>query len=487
MVFWNQTYSRFDQVTLPVNTIAVQATDLIQAYFENPSLRLWAERFASEQQVEFQNIQVRAMRPLTDKPITTNATGLATNSVDAYASCRTLDLYAFDYYPSLLDPISLAPYAFARGVKHQPFWLLEFVSGGGHRLSGSGRSQAWPGALQQSVVHAAANGASLVAHFQFRTFPFGAEQLNYAIVDADGIVRRRYHECADTAEVLKRLSPWLEDSRLDCRVALLFGYDALWALHMKPVNPDFTPLGYLEQLVRELASFGVSADVLDVRQIPETPKQYRLVVLPDLIVFDRESQARLKAYTASGGHVAASFLTSVKNRDNVGYTEPLPSGLQDLFGLAVAEVDPVFPHTVSAVETTGATVTRGQTASWLECLELNGAEAWAEIPDGFRRGAAVVARHNFGRGLAWYCGTRLSKNLAWAFWQAVLTEAALLAPELAAPAAGGLPADSAHASRWHLPAVCLQLHPPGSAYRTERFFRAGRQRTSRPDRPVAGA
>ena len=433
MAFWNQTYTRFDQVALPVNTIEVQTTDLIQAYFENPSLRLWAERFASEQQIEFQNIQVRAMRPETDKPITTNATGLATNSIDAYASCRTLDFYAFDYYPSLLDPISVAPYAFARGVKRQPFWLLEFVSGGGHRLSGSGRSQAWPGALQQSVVHAAANDASLVAHFQFRTFPFGAEQLNYAIVDADGVPRRRFRECSDTAEVLRKLSPWLDNSALDSRVALLFDYDALWALHMKPVNPDFTPLGYLEQLVRELASFGVSADILDARQIPETPKQYRLVVLPALIVFDRESQARLKAYAASGGHVVASFLTSVKNRDNVGYTEPLPSGLQDLFGLAVAEVDPVFPHTVSAVETTGVTATCGQTASWLECLELDGAEAWAVVAEGFRRGAAVVARNRFGAGQSWYCGTRLSGAMARAFWQTVLAEAALLVPELTVP------------------------------------------------------
>ena len=71
----------------------------------------------------------------TEYPVTTNGTGLATNSIDYYKSTRKLDCYGFDYYPGLRDAaVDSFPYAFARGVKDgAPFWVMEFMSGGGHR------------------------------------------------------------------------------------------------------------------------------------------------------------------------------------------------------------------------------------------------------------------------------------------------------------------------------------------------------------------
>ncbi len=47
---------------------------------------------------------------------------------------------------------------------------------------------------QEHIFLIMALGVDMMLHFQFRTFPFGAEQLNYAIVDADGVPRRRYRE-----------------------------------------------------------------------------------------------------------------------------------------------------------------------------------------------------------------------------------------------------------------------------------------------------
>src|SRR5699024_7705691 len=120
--------------------------------------RLDFERFSSDSLTEYQDIQQDVLRKYTDKTITTNATGLATNSINYYDSFKKLDAYGFDYYPSLRDKeINSLPYAFARGVCDRDFWLVEFASGGGHGLRGSGRLQPHPGALKQSVIHAFAS------------------------------------------------------------------------------------------------------------------------------------------------------------------------------------------------------------------------------------------------------------------------------------------------------------------------------------------
>ena len=70
-------------------------------------------------------------------------------------------------------------------------------------------------------------------HFQYRTFPFGAEQLNYAIVDMDGIPRRRYYEMQETAALLKKIEPY-EEARFVNEAAILVDYDVHWALRINP-------------------------------------------------------------------------------------------------------------------------------------------------------------------------------------------------------------------------------------------------------------
>ena len=151
-IFWSQEYTDFSEINPPVNTIEVGAQEQIRAFYENPTVRLDFERFSSDSQIEYQDIQTLALKKHTKYPVTTNGTGLATNSIDYYKSSKLLDNYAFDYYPGLRDTsVDSFPYAFARGIKSgKPFWILEFMSGGGHRLSGSGRVQPNPGGFETS-------------------------------------------------------------------------------------------------------------------------------------------------------------------------------------------------------------------------------------------------------------------------------------------------------------------------------------------------
>lgn len=433
-IFWSQEYDDFDEIPVPVNTIEVGARNQIDAYYENPTVRLQFERFCSTSQKEYQDLQAAALRRFLQVPITTNATGLATNSIDYFDSTENLDRYAFDFYPGLRDAkVDSFPYAFARGVKAgAPFWVLEFMSGGGHKLGGTGRVQPNPGALKQAVVQSMAHGGEMMLHFQFRTYPFGAEQLNYAIVDMDGVPRRRYREMQETAALLKKLEP-LENTAFPREAAVCFDYDSHWALRIKPVNdPAFHYVDYCGKLYHYLENIGVTADVTSLKA---DWSSYRVVILPAAIILSSEEQEKVKRFVEQGGTVIATFLTSVKNKDNVGYTESLPAGLTEVFGSVVEEVEPVFDgnHTklrlcmesyeaLCHMEETEDNVMESTDGMWSELLG-GVSETLGSYLEDYKEGAKVVSAFTCGKGRAYYVGTDLEPEAYRAFLKGVMKEA----------------------------------------------------------------
>ncbi len=433
-IFWSQEYDDFDEIPVPVNTIEAGARNQIDAYHENPTVRLQFERFCSGSQKEYQDLQAAALRKYLQVPITTNATGLATNSIDYFDSTENLDRYAFDFYPGLRDAkVDSFPYAFARGVKDgEPFWVLEFMSGGGHKLGGNGRLQPNPGALKQAVVQSMAHGGEMMLHFQFRTYPFGAEQLNYAIVDMDGVPRRRYREMQETAALLKKLEP-LEKTVFPRETAICFDYDSHWALRIKPVNdPTFHYVDYCGRLYNYLENIGVTADVTSLKA---DWSSYKVVILPAVMVMSPGEQEKVKRFVEQGGTVIATFLTSVKNKDNVGYTESLPAGLTEVFGSVVEEVEPVFDenHTrlrlcmesyeaLCHMEETEDNVMLTSDGMWSELLG-GVSETLGSYLEDYKEGAKVVSAFTCGKGRAYYVGTDLEPEIYRIFLKGVMKEA----------------------------------------------------------------
>ncbi|WP_284646290.1 beta-galactosidase [Paenibacillus silviterrae] len=414
-VFWGQRYNAFRQINLPVATIETNTIKPIDSYFDNPSLRLDFERFCSESNIAYQLVQAEALREHGGKHqiVTTNGTGCGTNSIDYFDNFRELDRYGVDAYPNLRgEELYGASFEWALGrnmeTKSEPgrFWVLELACGGGHALWGhEGRLQPYPGAIKQLAIHAFAGGAELVTHFQYIQFPYGAEQLNHSILDADGVPRRRYREVQEAASDLNQLAGLLRETEIRCDTAILFDYDSLWALKIKPVHKQFSWISHAQIWYEQLTQLGIGTDVITAKA---DISRYRLIVVPSLFLMDDDLRQKLKDYTASGGIVVATFLTSVKNKDNVAFQETLPAGMTDLFGVHVTEWEPVFEHSVSLIELEQEKQRwEGMSRYWTECLEVQGAELVGRYADTFRQGEGVVSRRAFGQGTAYYIGTML--------------------------------------------------------------------------------
>ena len=410
--FWGESFTDFHEISIPIANGEIKEPDLIPDYFDNPSLRLNFDNFASNSFCEYLNIQNDILKT-TGKPVTTNSTGFGTNLINYYEFFKELDIFGLDIYPALWSPNNKETefsYSFSRAMKNKPFWILEFSIGGGHGLwAKEGRLQPVPGAIELSVMHAFASGAELLTHFQYKTYRIGSEQLNYALLDQDRVPRRKYFEFSQTAKMLEKYSDIFENSTpVNSSVAVVFDYNSLWALKIKPINHDFSYIDFCSAFYNTLREIGIEADIIS----PEADfSKYSLLITPSPFLTNPQYIKKIENYVKEGGNIVSTFLTSVKDYDNVAYDTSLPSHLTNVFGVTVSEVEPVFDSSRAkiVIEIKNSKIKK-LNYHWIDELSPISAETIGYISDTYRKGKSVITKNIYGKGCAYYIGTMPDAN-----------------------------------------------------------------------------
>lgn len=137
---------------------------------------------------------------------------------------------------------------------------------------------------------------------------------------------------------------------------------------------------------------------------------------------------KLRSYVNQGGTAVSTFLTSVKNTDNVATSDSLPGGLGDLFGIVVEEVEPVFDSSQATVTIkAGDKDYKGRNQYWCETLKIQGAEILGIITDKYCKDMCVASKNIYGRGKAYYLGTGLEDTLMKEFIKEITSQAGISA------------------------------------------------------------
>lgn len=412
-IFWGQTYERFDQINMPIRTIETNTEQLLDYYYENPSLRLDYERYCSQSIMEFQNVQAEEIRKHTSKTVTTNCIGPSNNGMNYHESYASLDVASPDIYPSLRTNESYHTsfdFAFARGIKGKNFWMVETSSGGGHGVWGKqGILQPFPGCLRQNAIHAFAGGADVMCYFQWKTFRFGAEQLEAAIMDNDNIPRRRFAEFKAASADLRKVKDILNNTKIINETAICFDYDSFWASCIKPFHSEFYYSHFCAELYGSLAKAGIGADVIPCT---DAINRYRLIILPAMMIMGDDFKETLRKYVESGGVVLMTFLSSIKDvYNNAPAAQSFPAGLTDLFGIRVGEGEPVFGSTIAEISfTLDGRDHAGTNRYWTESIEPLDAQVIGRYSSTYRSGEALISRKAVGAGQAYYLGCGLDED-----------------------------------------------------------------------------
>lgn len=411
-VFWNQTYTAWDEVDVP------RATPTNRV---NPHRKLDYYRFISDSVCRYAKIQSDILRNYI-KPgdfITTN--GIFGNLDSHRMTEESLDFIMYDSYPNF-------PYCFAlfreedntkdRGwSKHLSevrsispvFGIMEQQSG----ANGSMEMMApvpRPGQITLWTMQSIAHGADFVSYFRWRTATMGTEMYWHGILDYSGRDNRRLAEIKDISRKLERMQP-LAGCRYEARVAVLRDYDNIWngqADVWQKTLDETSVWGLFEACQRSHTPY----DYLYIDNCnPADLKNYDVIFYPHAAIFTEERAEILKKYVEQGGVLVFGCRTAYKDIHGICVTDKLPGLVSDLTGTDIPEYTAISPDTGSVTAKWGDTFLK-TTLFNDQLLPLGDAEVLAAYEDGYYKGAGALICNSYGQGKAYYWGSVFTAETA---------------------------------------------------------------------------
>jgi beta-galactosidase len=284
-------------------------------------------------------------------------------------------------------------------MKDVPFWVMEQQVGplGWETIRTPRRGQ-----MRLHTYQMLAHGAEVLCYFRWRSARFGTEQHWYGVLDHDGRPNRRLEELSELARELERIEGLLAGTVPSAQAAVVYDYDARFALEIQPTNPALAHVDALRAHYGALKRRGVGVDLL----APTADlSSYRLVAAPSLYVVDEAVAAGLRSYVEGGGLLVLGPRSGFKDRTNVVPERPLPAWLDELAGLEVCDIASFLDGRAVQLEPVedvgGADAAFG---GWFEELALKGARPVYHYRGRDFAGSAAIAINAVGAGRVVYIG-----------------------------------------------------------------------------------
>jgi beta-galactosidase len=389
--FWSQRYTDWEQVLPPRRTTT----------FANPSHRLDYVRFQSDELLGFFLAEKAVLTRLSpDVPVTTNfMTMTSFRHLDYHQWAPHQDVVSTDHYvvDSLTHPKAELAFSadLTRGLAGGGPWMLMEHSTSAVNWQPVNRAKAPGQTIRDSLAHVA-RGADTIGFFQWRQSQTGSEKFHSALVPHAGPDSARFREVCRLGEIAVRLGE-VRGSRVESRVALLWDYQAAWAVGgpaMPSARLDYALVA--ETVHRLLRARGVTVDVVH----PSAPLDaYRLLVVPTLYLVTDEDAAHVADAAESGAHVLVTFFSGIADQDDHVRLGGYPGAFRDLLGIRVEEFFPLGSDETARVGS------GGDATLWTEDLTATTATVLDRYASGPLTGRPAVTRHDVGAGRAWYLST----------------------------------------------------------------------------------
>ena len=417
--YWSQTYSAWEQIPIPIGG-------------HNPGLMLEFKRFVTDSYRRFQKVQLDALRPHLAPGVwvTHNFMGWF-DGFDHYALCAELDMASWDYYVgtghhNAVDKAAI--HELTRGFKRQNFWVMETQPGtvnwstvNNSLNRGEARAMAW-----QGIGH----GADGILYWQWRSALGGQEQYHGSLVDQSGNPRPFYDEARKLGRDLQAVGAVLAGTRpAPAKIAILNDYPSRWSIQWQRHNKDFDYVQHLVSYYRPLAAQNIPVDIVPVSALLE---DYKIVILPALLIVSDELAKRLTEWVHKGGYLVITPRCGMKDEYNALLPIRQPGPLRELAGAEVEE----YYALQEPVEIT-ANWFQGEARLWAERLKIVHNSQFSVIAhygasNGWLDGQIAVAVHAYGYGLVYYVGAWLDDDSMGPFFDRMLNMATIV-PTLITP------------------------------------------------------
>jgi beta-galactosidase len=235
-VFWNQTYTAWEEVFVPRLTINASV---------NPHEVMDYTRFISHSARKFVKMQSNIIEKYKKNGdfITTN--GMFSNLDNHRMVKESLDFFTYDSYPNFAYCLDREPWAGSSGLKDRMwsrnlshvrsvsnrFGIMEQQSGPNGWNTRMEAPAPRPGQMSLWTMQSIAHGADYVSYFRWRTAPFGTEIYWHGILDYSNRDNRRIAELDDIHEKVTRISA-AAGARYHAAFGVLEDYDNQWDVRL---------------------------------------------------------------------------------------------------------------------------------------------------------------------------------------------------------------------------------------------------------------
>ncbi len=346
-VFWDQTYTDWNQVYVPRTTI----ND-----WTNPHQMLDYTRFISESAIRFCRMQSDILRKYV-KPgdfITTN--GMFRNLDNHRMEEECLDVYTYDCYPNFAysmreDPKHNTTLKDRRWSKNLTevrsicphFGIMEMQSGANGWNTQADTPAPKPGQITLWAMMSIMHGADYVSFFRWRTALFGTEMYWHGILDYDNCDNRKLKEIREFSKRVQAIDE-VAGAEYVAGFALVRDYDNIYDAQQDVWHGRVADASEEEIFVASQLNH-VPMDVVYMRENTELEelKKYPVLIYPHPEILTEKTAGLLEEYVRQGGSLVLGARTGQKDVDGHCVMKRMPGLLASLTQTAVKEFTLVGP------------------------------------------------------------------------------------------------------------------------------------------------
>lgn len=414
-VFWNQTYTSWDQVYLTRKTVPNSP---------NPHHVLDEKRFISDSAISFAKLQADILRDHTPNQwVTTN--GMFSHLDNHKMTNELLDFFAYDSYPNFgrvteddsEKPLRDRKWSWNLSVVRSistNFAIFEQQSGPGGWVNRLEQPSPNPGQLRLWTYQSIAHGADMVMYFRWRTATKGTEIYWHGINDYHNLPNRRIKEVEQVSKEIHQISEKIVGSAYKAEVALVTSYDNEWDGEF---DNWYGPYGSKSKdaWIKAFQYNHVPVDALYLNKETSLDelKKYKALVYPHAAIVTEQQADLFSEYVKQGGKIIFGCRSGYKDETGQTYMKAFPGYLADLVGVTVEEFTKVAPYEeVPGINFKGENVIEAN--DFNEVLELKdeNVEVISTFSNAHFEGKPALVKRNFGLGSSYYFGGVFNLDLA---------------------------------------------------------------------------
>jgi beta-galactosidase len=419
-VFWNQTYTDWEQVFLMRPTPSDSP---------NPHQALDEKRFISDSAIAFARNQAEAIREFDQTHwITTN--GLFGHLDNHRMTDEVLDFISYDSYPQFgklwpdsgPDPLLDRRWGFNLSVTRDVspnFCVMEQQSGAGGWTNRIEQPAPKPGQMRLWTYQSLAHGADMVLYFRWRTATVGTEIYWHGINDYHNRPNRRVAEAAQIGRELAIVGPSIAGSAYHATVAIVKDYDNEWDGELDSWHGPYERASTTAWF-KALQHSHIPADVLYLRPGTTTVdlSRYQCLIYPHPTIMTDATAEVLRAYVQEGGTLIFGCRTGYKDAAGHCYMRPMPGPVAGLCGVTVEDFTRVGPYEEAPSLHWEARANRDRLVADafndILQVETDAVEIVATFGGdaGYYAGKPALTRHRAGQGATYYYGAVFNAAVA---------------------------------------------------------------------------